>query len=159
MAPGMYEYRFQNFLTQHLPSSMEGQYGSIRYKVSVIIEMPNLWPNKKFKTPFTVIQALDLNRDPLLRVCCFVCCCFYWNNWKLFISLAPLQRPIVAQQDKTFSPCLIFRCFKSDPLEVVAQIPIGGYVPGQNISIELMIKNRSSQSVSKFAVQLVQVNI
>lgn len=64
---GLHEYTFQCMLPHQLPSSFEGEYGHVRYTASVLLTF-HLWPDKKFKTPFTVIKATNLNTNQALRV-------------------------------------------------------------------------------------------
>lgn len=67
MAPGTYNYTFQCMLPHGLPTSVEGEYGHIRYTARVVLDIP-LWPDKEFEVPFTVIKGINLNAIPALRV-------------------------------------------------------------------------------------------
>lgn len=67
LAPGEHSYPFQHVLPKDLPTSFEGKFGYIRYTTCVTVDI-SMQPNKEFETPFTVIQAIDLNADPTLRV-------------------------------------------------------------------------------------------
>lgn len=52
----------------NMPTSFEGEYGHIRYEACVVIIHKNQERDEEFKLPFTVIESLDLNWDPTLRV-------------------------------------------------------------------------------------------
>lgn len=67
MEPETYKYPFEFMLPSNIPSSFEGTFGHIRYNVKVVFDVP-VWLNKKFKEQFTLINAIDLNDDPSLRV-------------------------------------------------------------------------------------------
>lgn len=67
MEPGTYDYDFNCQLPLFLPTSLEGEFGWIRYSVTVIISIP-MYPDEKHTIGFTVIKALDLNTLPHLRV-------------------------------------------------------------------------------------------
>lgn len=67
MMPGLYSYIFQCMLPAHLPTSVEGKYGYIRYTATVVIEFSKR-PVKTFVEPFTVIRKTDWNTLVALRV-------------------------------------------------------------------------------------------
>lgn len=63
----------------------------------------------------------------------------------------------MVEKRKTFCMCCLLCCFKTDPLIVIATIPVGGFVSGQLIPLHLHVINNSDQSVHKFQVQLMKV--
>lgn len=65
--PGTYNYAFQCLLPRHLPTSVEGREGYIRYTICVGLDIP-MGFDKTFEVPFTVIRAINLNAIPTLRV-------------------------------------------------------------------------------------------
>ena len=67
LMPGTYNYKFQCMLPPGLPTNVEGRYGHVRYNIRVVIDR-SMWPDKKFKVPFTVVRAVNLNDFPSLRV-------------------------------------------------------------------------------------------
>lgn len=69
--PGTYNYSFEFMLPFNMPSTIEGKYGHIRYKIRVILNIP-LWKNKVYTAPFTLMKALNLNDYPSLRVIYFI---------------------------------------------------------------------------------------
>lgn len=68
LSPNEYNHTFSCMLPVALPTSVEGNIGYIRYSVAVHIEKP-LWSDRRVQENFTVIKALNLNDDMVLRVC------------------------------------------------------------------------------------------
>lgn len=66
LAAGTHEFPFQFKIPTQLPSSYEGEYGYIRYTVTVTVEMPKN-PRKEFEKRITILRLTDLN-DPELKV-------------------------------------------------------------------------------------------
>lgn len=64
---GDYHYTFQSDLPADLPSSFEGEYGHIRYRTCVVLDIP-MWPDKEFEDPFSVIKTFNLNENPSLTL-------------------------------------------------------------------------------------------
>lgn len=67
LPPGVHHFTFEMFLPQNLPTSMEGDYGHIRYSVKIVMDIP-MWIDKEFEFPFTVIKYMNLNIVPEWRV-------------------------------------------------------------------------------------------
>lgn len=69
MEPGSYTYKSSEVLPIKVPRSMrsEGIEGYIKHVVKIIIVYP-LKPNKQFELPFTVLNCLNLNLRPELKV-------------------------------------------------------------------------------------------
>lgn len=65
--PETYNYAFEFELSANLPSSVDANYGHIRYSASVVLDTPK-WMNKQFEVRFIVVKPLDLNLRPELRV-------------------------------------------------------------------------------------------
>ncbi|XP_031621629.1 uncharacterized protein LOC116339736 [Contarinia nasturtii] len=131
LGPGTYNYTFQCSLPHNLPTSLESEYGYIRYTARVVLDNPQ-WPDKTFSEPFTVIRALDLNDFPALR------------------------RPVVVKKTDTFYVCCLLCCWSSDPMKIVAYTPVGGYTPGQFINLRMSINNQSSQKINGFTIHLIK---
>lgn len=72
MAAGTHEFPYHFKIPAQLPSSYEGEYGFIRYTVTVSIEIPK-HPRKEFEKRITILRLTDL-KDPDLQV----------NSWKFF---------------------------------------------------------------------------
>lgn len=67
LKPDVYKYDFELALPADLPTSMEGSYGSIRYKAILTINVP-IWPDKVFENCFSVIKPVNLNEMFELKV-------------------------------------------------------------------------------------------
>lgn len=67
MMPGTYAYRFQFIIPPHVPSSVEGSVGHIRYTACLTIDIP-MFQSKEFQQTFYVLKSIDLNNYPMLRV-------------------------------------------------------------------------------------------
>lgn len=68
LEPGEYKYDYQIRLPTGLPTSIEAQYGYIRYGLQVVLDRPRFSSDQKFAETFTVIKPLNLNNDITLRV-------------------------------------------------------------------------------------------
>lgn len=67
LTPDVYKYDFSCQLPEDLPTSMEGTFGSIRYVAIVTVNVP-IWPDKVYRSGFTVIRAVNLNEMFELKV-------------------------------------------------------------------------------------------
>lgn len=65
---------------------------------------------------------------------------------------------MVVKGEKRFYPCFLLWCIKSNPLEIIARTPVGGYVPGQTINLRMSVTNKSGQKITRFIAQLVKVS-
>lgn len=63
----IYTYTFECQLPEGLPTSLEGDFGFIRYSATVVLEYP-MNPPKVFVQYISVLKKLDLNLDPFMRV-------------------------------------------------------------------------------------------
>ncbi|XP_055296146.1 arrestin domain-containing protein 3-like [Sitodiplosis mosellana] len=131
LSPGTYSYTFQCLLPPNLPTSLETEYGYIRYTARVVLDVPT-WSDKSFAVPFTVIKMVDLNNFPRLR------------------------QPVEVEKNDTFFICCILCCCSSRPMQIVARVPVGGYTPGQFINLEINVNNHSGQSISGFNIHLIK---
>uniref|UniRef100_A0A2K6VB87 Arrestin C-terminal-like domain-containing protein n=1 Tax=Anopheles darlingi TaxID=43151 RepID=A0A2K6VB87_ANODA len=128
LTAGTHCYRFQTVLPHNLPSSFEGAHGHIRYALLIVVDRP--WMiDPTFKHEFKVQRQMNLNE--------------IGNG---------IDMPYRIEVQKVFccGPCA------SDPLHISAQIPAGGYVPGQKITIRIATFNKSTRNVNEFNVKLVQ---
>ncbi|KAK3910461.1 Arrestin domain-containing protein 3 [Frankliniella fusca] len=118
LTPGDYVYPFQCELPNALPSSFEGAHGHVRYTVKAVVDRP--WKfDHSARAAFTVVSPLDLNMYPQAK------------------------EPIICEQSKYFC-CLWCR---SGPLTLSVRVPNGGYVPGQDIPLQIQVDNASTTEV------------
>ncbi|KAG4080276.1 hypothetical protein HA402_010768 [Bradysia odoriphaga] len=65
------------------------------------------------------------------------------------LNLHPsLGDPVIVRRNETF--------LSSNPLIMVARLPVGGYVPGQTINLKLSVNNQSAETVLRFNVQMIK---
>ncbi|KAL1139742.1 hypothetical protein AAG570_006720 [Ranatra chinensis] len=122
---GEYSYPFSYTLPPLLPSSFEGEYGSIRYSVKAVIDRP--WKfDHETKTSFIVVAPLDLNYN------------------------ANAKDPVKIEDEKNF--CCF--CCTSGPLQLVVSLPHSGYVAGQSIPLTIEVDNASNVEVDKIICKL-----
>ncbi|XP_055613060.1 arrestin domain-containing protein 3-like isoform X4 [Uranotaenia lowii] len=131
LQPGHHSYPFSCPLPPTLATSIEGQWGHVRYSVKLTLERPWKFDNTH-TVSFTVLRHLDLN-DNSQDIC----------------------HPVKVEKNK------IFCCFpcSSDPLFMAAEIPIAGYVPGQTVAIKYNVNNQSSRSVYGFTANLIRTDV
>ncbi|CAD7093279.1 unnamed protein product [Hermetia illucens] len=129
LVPGKYEYNYQILLPSELPSSFNGQYGTVRYEVICTIDRPWKFDNV-FKHPFTIIRPLDFNQATIY------------------------MQPVERQETKQFSR--IFCCGHGGEIYIKGSIPVGGFVPGQTIPVSAFVKNLARVSCYETNACLVQ---
>ncbi|XP_051165267.1 arrestin domain-containing protein 17-like [Leptopilina boulardi] len=126
LARGIHSFPFEFILPSRLPSSFESKLGYIRYTLKAIIDLP--WKfDIETKSPFTVISKYDLNTD------------------------SNASRPIVESRTHNFG------CFSTTPpLTATLSMPVGGYVPGQIIPINISINNQSGVTIYHVRLKLIK---
>ncbi|XP_076181787.1 arrestin domain-containing protein 17 isoform X2 [Ptiloglossa arizonensis] len=125
---GEHKFPFQCVLPTNLPSSFESNSGHVRYTVKATLDRP--WKfDQEAKSPFTVIQPLDLNQE--LRA----------------------SEKVQEEMSKTFC-CL---CCATAPLTVNYSLPVRGYVPGQTMPIKINVENSSSVTVNTVKLVLYKI--
>lgn len=67
LTPKTYQHAFRYTIPRAAPTSVTGTYGNIQYKIYVVLDMP-LQQDLEFETSFTVIQPVNLNDYPILKV-------------------------------------------------------------------------------------------
>ncbi|XP_055679292.1 arrestin domain-containing protein 3-like isoform X2 [Lutzomyia longipalpis] len=127
LSAGTHVYTVACALPPELPSSFEGNYGSIRYSVKVVVDRP--WKfDHTFEEIFTVLKQYDLNFDSSLRL--------------------PFER----QKVSTFC----FWPFRTGPMQVIVKLPQTGFVPGQIVPVTVDINNDSGTSINYFRLLLMK---
>lgn len=125
---GRFIHPFQFILPFGLPSTFEGEYGSIEYSLDAVIGQS--WAfDYKSHARFHVVGVLDLNSEPTAQV------------------------PIIVKAYKTFGVI-----FQSGPLDITLRIPRGGAVPGEYVPFIAEIFNKSDKTVTEYlSIQQVNI--
>lgn len=130
---GSYEFPFQFQLPNNCPTSFEGTFGHIRYTATAKIEnSKNQQSNdskNQFTAGFTVIQILDLNKDPILKL----------------PAKSVNQRKIRN-----------FFCGSGGQIECLVEISRQGFVPGEFLQYVVEIRNESRKNVKEVRICFVQ---
>ncbi|XP_033226802.1 arrestin domain-containing protein 17-like [Belonocnema kinseyi] len=115
---------FEYKLPQNLPSSFESEFGSIRYTAKAIFGFP--WGfNQEIEHAFKVVSNCDLNRDPRAK------------------------KPVMVEK------CKAFGCYCTlSTITANLSIPLGGYVPGQSIPVNVDLENKSGIKISNVKLTL-----
>jgi hypothetical protein len=122
---GEHCFQFSMILPNNLPSSLEGTFGHVRYRVKATLDRP--WKfDHEVKAAFRVLSHLDLTLDP--------------QN----------KEPVKIENSKSF---YYFRR-KSGPLTLATHIPSRGYVPGQSIPMTIEVDNASDVNVKEISCEL-----
>lgn len=58
------------------------------------------------------------------------------------------------ENKKTFNVCCWVCCWQSNPMTIVARLPMSGFIPGQTIPLEFDILNDSTENISTLLVHL-----
>lgn len=125
---GPHTYYFSCNLPQNVPSSTKVSKGSIKYSANLIFDRP--WKfDIKHSFEFKVVQHVDLNSDPLLRI--------------------PSQQELI----KTFC-CFIF-C-ESKPVLITASLQFTGFIPGQTFQIPVEITNPTDTEIQNLQISLIK---
>lgn len=128
LSVGVHTFNFSCGLPVNLPTSFESKYGYIRYQIKIELERP--WKfDLKYCFGFTVIKVLDLNHiRPSLR------------------------NPLKCETTKNF-----FLGLSSKSLHISTEIPIRGFVAGQNIPITITVNNKSKIDVKEIQIALKKI--
>lgn len=125
VASGTHRYDFACSLPSQLPASFEASHGHIRYTVEAVLDIP--WRfDKETKVQFTLVRLNNLNEFPDLKLACR------------------------SEEIKRF--CCSF-C-ESQPLIMTVTLPFSGFIPGQNIHVNVNYNNTSDVQVDRTRISL-----
>ncbi|XP_047736942.1 arrestin domain-containing protein 17-like [Hyalella azteca] len=118
LASGIHEFPFSFVLPEEMPSSFEGPYGFVRYKVKAKAKVPH-GLDKRCQVYFSFCQPYDLNLD--------------------FRAQTPLS--VVSRKDQAWS-------VKSQvQVTMELEGPTRAYVPGATVNLRARIKNDESSTI------------
>ncbi|KAG5666807.1 hypothetical protein PVAND_014817 [Polypedilum vanderplanki] len=131
LSPGTHNFDFQFQLPENIPTSYKSKFGSIKYKIQVVINFSSLTKSELFfDLPFIVIHPINLN------------------------SIYPsLNEPIKVELAKKFN----FNLASSD-LNMMVVVPQGGYVAGQAIEVLVQIENLGRTRVKYVKIALRKIS-
>ncbi|KAF6716805.1 Arrestin domain-containing protein 1 [Oryzias melastigma] len=125
---GEHVFPFKFLISATAPTSFEGTYGRIIYRVRAFIETPRFSKDYTAEKPFYLLSLLNLNEIP--------------DVWGINSSE-------VTQQ---FSYMLM----KTGTIDLRAQTDMKGYTPNQVIQVKANVHNQSGKSTGNISASLVQ---
>ncbi|XP_050389345.2 arrestin domain-containing protein 2 isoform X2 [Patella vulgata] len=130
LSTGRNVYPFQYQLPGGIPSSFQGQYGGVQYRLKCVVDSPFKQVKIIADKKISVIHDLDLNSEPQAR-----------------------ESPLLEKQ-LTLSGGL-YRT--PGRIKVAFKLNQCGYVPGESIPIHATVQNESSKTLKGSSVCLKQV--
>uniref|UniRef100_A0A8C9YXU0 Arrestin domain containing 1 n=1 Tax=Sander lucioperca TaxID=283035 RepID=A0A8C9YXU0_SANLU len=128
LAAGEHSFPFQFLIPVTPPTSFEGPFGKISYRVRVAIDTPRFSKDYKAQRPFYLLNLLNLNEVP------------------------DIEHPSYAVTTKKFSYLLV----KTGTLMLKAHSDLRGYIPGQVIKLATEIHNKSGKDTGCVLASLIQ---
>ncbi|XP_061657871.1 arrestin domain-containing protein 1b [Syngnathoides biaculeatus] len=128
LAAGEHNFPFQFLIPAAAPTSFEGPFGKIIYRVKAAIDTPRFAKDYKAQRPFYLLNLLNLNELP------------------------DIDHTSYAVTTKKFNYLLV----KSGTLMLKAQSDFRGYVPGQVIKLATEIHNKSGKDTGCVLASLIQ---
>uniref|UniRef100_H2RKX4 Arrestin domain containing 1 n=1 Tax=Takifugu rubripes TaxID=31033 RepID=H2RKX4_TAKRU len=111
-----------------VPTSFEGPFGKIVYRVKAVIDTPRFSKDYKAQKPFYLLNLLNLNEVP------------------------DIEQPSYAVTTKKFNYLLV----KTGTLMLKARSDLRGYIPGQVIKLATEIHNKSGRDTGCVLASLIQ---
>ncbi|XP_054468319.1 arrestin domain-containing protein 1b [Anoplopoma fimbria] len=128
LAAGEHSFPFQFLIPVAAPTSFEGPFGKIIYRVRAAIDTPRFSKDYKAQRPFYLLNRLNLNEVPAI------------------------EHPSYAVTTKKFSYLLV----KTGTLMLKARSDLKGYIPGQVIKLATEIHNKSGKDTGCVLASLIQ---
>ncbi|XP_036383810.1 arrestin domain-containing protein 1a [Megalops cyprinoides] len=125
---GDHSFTFQFLIPGSAPSSYEGPYGRIAYRLRAFIDTPRFSKDYKTEKPFYLLNPLNLNEVP------------------------DIEKPNSSGTSKKFTYLLV----KTGTIVLKARSDQRGYIPGQVIKLSAEIHNKSGKDTGCVVASLVQ---
>uniref|UniRef100_A0A671S6K0 Arrestin domain-containing protein 1-like n=1 Tax=Sinocyclocheilus anshuiensis TaxID=1608454 RepID=A0A671S6K0_9TELE len=125
---GEHTFSFKFLLPAAAPTSFEGPYGRIIYRVRAFIDTPRFTKDYKIEKPFSMKNTVNLNEIP------------------------GIQEPSSYSVTKNFSYMLV----KNGTVVLKAKSDMRGYITGQIIKVFAEIENKSDKSTGHVVASLMQ---
>ncbi|KAM9322700.1 arrestin domain-containing protein 1b [Pholidichthys leucotaenia] len=128
LPPGEHSFPFQFLIPAAVPTSFEGPFGKVFYRVRAAIDTPRFSKDYKAQRPFYLLNMLNLNEVP------------------------SIEHQNCAVTTKKFSYLLV----KTGILMLKARSDLRGYIPGQIIKLATEIHNKSGRDTGCVLASLIQ---
>ncbi|KAM9393104.1 arrestin domain-containing protein 1a [Pholidichthys leucotaenia] len=125
---GEHTFPFKFLIPATAPTSFEGNYGRIVFRVRAFIDTPKFSKDYNTEKPFYLLRLLNLNEIPEI-----------WG-------------PSLSEVTQQFSYMLV----KTGTVVIKAQTDMKGYTPGQIIQVTASIHNQSLKSTGNMFASLIQ---
>ncbi|KAG9337333.1 hypothetical protein JZ751_028901 [Albula glossodonta] len=146
-----------SFLFSSAPTSFEGPFGKISYRIRAVIDTSRFSKDYKAQKPFYLLNLLNLNEVPDIEVRVGGGTCqghtpFNHPTAALTTVLAPSVL-VSAVMTRKFTYLLV----KTGTLMLKARSDLRGYTPGQVIKLSTEIHNKSGKDTGYVLASLIQV--
>ncbi|KAJ8413852.1 hypothetical protein AAFF_G00064500 [Aldrovandia affinis] len=128
LTPGEHSFPFQFLTPGTAPSSYEGPFGKIAYRMRAFIDTPRFSKDYKTEKSFYMLRSLNLNEVP------------------------DIEKPSSTTATKKFTYLLV----KTGMLALKAKSDQRGYIPGEVIKLTTEIHNQSTKTTGCIVASLVQ---
>uniref|UniRef100_A0A671P0X1 Arrestin domain-containing protein 1-like n=1 Tax=Sinocyclocheilus anshuiensis TaxID=1608454 RepID=A0A671P0X1_9TELE len=128
LSAGEHSFPFQFLIPASVPTSFEGPFGKVLYKIRAFIDTPRFSKDYKTQRPFYLLNVLNLNELP------------------------DIEQPSCALTTKKFNYLLV----KTGTLMLKACSDLRGYTPGQVIKLSTEIHNKSGKDTGYVMASLIQ---
>ncbi|XP_064163086.1 arrestin domain-containing protein 1b [Anguilla rostrata] len=128
LLPGEHGFPFQFLIPASAPTSFEGPFGKITYRVKAVIDTSRFSKDYKAQKPFYLLNLLNLNEVP------------------------DIEQPSSAVTTRKFTYLLV----KTGTLMLKARSDLRGYTPGQVIKLATEIHNKSGKDTGCVLASLIQ---
>ncbi|KAJ8286522.1 hypothetical protein GJAV_G00040120 [Gymnothorax javanicus] len=128
MTQGEHSFPFQFLIPASAPTSFEGPFGKITYRVKAVIDTSRFSKDYKCQKPFYLLNLLNLNEVP------------------------DIEHPSSAVTTRKFTYMLV----KTGTLMLKARSDLRGYTPGQVIKLATEIHNKSGKDTGCVLASLIQ---
>ncbi|XP_053725707.1 arrestin domain-containing protein 1a [Synchiropus splendidus] len=125
---GEHTFPFKFLIPAAAPTSFEGKYGRIVYRVRAFIDTPRFAKDYSTEKPFYLLRLLNLNEVP--------------DIWEASSSAVKQQ--------------FTYMLMKTGTVVLKAETDMKGYTPGQNIQVTAHVHNQSGKSTGNISASLVQ---
>ncbi|XP_069792159.1 arrestin domain-containing protein 1b [Narcine bancroftii] len=125
---GEYSYPFQFLLSATIPTSFEGLFGKISYRIKATIETTRFSKDYKAEKTFYILNLLNLN------------------------EINDIEQPNIASVTKKFSYFIV----KSGTITLTVSTDLKGYTSGQIIHLSTAIQNQSGKDIGNIFASLIQ---